>query len=98
MNLRSVCDQNRSDCGRADELRYAAVAQNRVVPVIAIRNQILASLVFGKQAQSVAEVPAARPLAKVPAESRHVSNLRARSFVNSFGKCRIISPDTCVLG
>src|SRR5215470_18942653 len=98
MKLGSVRDQNGSDGGWADELCGPTVAENGVKAVVTVRHQILSRFILGQESKSVAEVPAAWPLAEIAAERSQVSNLRTCSLVNRLRQSRITFPDTRVLG
>ena len=72
-------DQRRSQARGADEIRRTA-AENRVIAIVAIRNQALAVL-HRQQAESLAVIPAARTLAEIAADRPHVANLRAGNAI-----------------
>src|SRR5581483_605248 len=92
LDLRTIGDQDRHDGRRADELRRPIISENRVISVFTNFDQVLTRLVARNQTQSPAKVPAPRPLTKISAQRRQVSNLRAGSFVDGFGQGRIICP------
>ena len=89
-DLRCVRDEHRRDSRGADEFRWAIIGEDRVIPVVTLYDQFFAGFVFGQKTESVTKIPAAWPLTEVPAESRHISNLRASRFDQRLGQRRII--------
>src|SRR5207302_3077032 len=94
-DLCPICNENGSDGGRTDKLGGTLIAENGVVAVIAICDQFFTRLILGQEAESIAEVPAARPLAEITGQRRHVTNLRAGRFDSCLGEGRVIllNPD-----
>src|SRR5207245_5719865 len=89
-DLRSVRGEHRRNSRGADEFCRAIIAEDRVIPVVALYDQFFAGFVFGQKTETVAKIPAAWPLTEVPTESRHISNLRASRFDQCLGQRRII--------
>ena len=86
-----------NDCGGADELCRAIVAEDCVVTIIALCNQVFSRFVLGDQSEPVAEIPAAWTLAQVAAERRHIADLRTGVFIRSFGQRGIILYDVYIV-
>src|SRR5207248_11437947 len=80
-DLCAVGNQRRSNAGRAHEFRRTIVPQNCVIAIFAHGDHVLTRFIFRDKTEATPEIPAARALTEVSAESRHVTNLWARSFV-----------------
>ena len=92
-------DERGRDAGGRDEVRRTVVAEDGVIAVVTIGDQRLAALlVFGQQAEAVAEIPAARALAEVAAHGRHVADLRAGGVFGDGGERRVVLADVGVVG
>ena len=76
LHLGAERDQSRSEAGCANEVSRTT-AEDRVVPVVAGRDQALA-VFHRKQTVTGAEIPASRPLAQIAADRSHIPDLRAR--------------------
>ena len=72
--LRAQRHQRRAEARRPHEISRS-LAENRVVFVLAFRDQRF-TVLHPQQSEAAAEIPAARPLAQVPAHSPHVADLR----------------------
>src|SRR6202022_180052 len=74
LDFRSQRDQRRTQAGGADEVRRSAVSEDGVVFIFAIRDQRTAVLVFAKQTESAAIVPATRALAQIAPNLPHMAD------------------------
>src|SRR6266700_1033582 len=80
-DLCAVGNQRRSNAGWAHEFRRTIVPQNCVIAIFTHGDHVLTRFIFRDKTEDTPEIPAARALAEISAESRHVTNLWARSFV-----------------
>src|SRR5438552_4861182 len=97
-DLGAIGDENWHDGRWVNELGWTIIAENRVITIFAFSDQFFATLVFGQQPWSAAEIPAARTLAEIAADRGDVANLRAAGLDEGLGECRIVFLDAGILG
>ena len=77
--------------------RAQPVVEDCVVLVLAFLGIALLAALLAAEGQLIAEIPAARPLEQVPAERRHVADLRRRDFHRCLRQQRVSLLDDRIL-
>src|SRR6185295_13878219 len=79
--------------GRRVDDRAEAVAEDRVVVVLAVLREAVASALLQAVEVGAAEIPAARALEEVAAERRRLADVRRRGMPRRVGERRIAPAD-----
>src|SRR5579871_6869290 len=94
LHLRAERDRSRTQARRTDEIRRSA-AEDRVIAIVAVRNQALAVL-HGEQSEAAPVIPATGTLAQVAADRSHVADLRTRDAHHRAVQRRKFAANGCV--
>ena len=88
LQLCTKCDQCRRKARGIHEIRRAVVAEYGVVAILTFRHERFPVFIFGQQTVAIAEIPAARALAKIAANGAHGENLRTANALSRVRKSR----------